>query len=75
MQKVLKIERSDFESLIQKPEISGNTKNLELSNNNAIIKNIDQIINKIKEKNKNATGNPDYDRVPLKLKFKLGSSK
>ena len=75
VQKVLKIERSDFESLIKNPQISGNTKNLELSNNNGIITAIDEIINKIKEKNKNATGNPDYDRVPLKLQFKLGSSK
>ena len=74
VQKVLNIEYSDFESLIQNPSIRGNTKNLILDSNNKIIKDIETTIKNIKDKNKQNTGNPDYDRVPLVLKFSLGNS-
>ena len=74
VQKVLNIEYSDFEGLIKTPSISGNTKKLNFDNNNKIIKDIEDTVKKIKEKNKQNTGNPDYDRVPLVLKFSLGNS-
>ena len=67
--KVLNIAYEDLENFILDPKIKGDTKNLEINNDL-----VNDLIKKIKEKNQQTSGNPDFLRVPLKLKFNLGNS-
>ena len=67
--KLINIKESDLEQYLKNPEISGDTKNISINKNP-----IDAMITQIKTRNANESGNPEFERANIVLKFSLDSS-
>ena len=67
--KLINIKQDDWDEYLKKPEITGDTKRIKIEQNP-----IDTIIQKIKQRHVTESGNPEFQRANISLKFSLDGS-